>query len=149
MPQFRNRPTKRAQELRNNATDAERQLWRHLSRRQLNGVKFSRQMPVGPFICDFLCRERMLVVEVDGGQHCGNSSDESRTAFLESEGYRIIRFWNNKVHENMEGVIQTIASALNECPPPAPSRRREGEADATAGDLPSRLQEGIEGWATS
>ena len=63
MPQFRSRPTKRAQQLRNNATDAERRLWRHLRARQLEGFKFSRQMPVGPFICDFMCRERQLIVE--------------------------------------------------------------------------------------
>ena len=112
MPTFRARPTRRAQQLRNNATDAERHLWRHLSRRQLNGFKFSRQMPVGPFICDFLCRDRKLVIEVDGGQHAGSKRDEVRTAFLEAEGYRVIRFWNNDVLQNLEGVLQVIADAL-------------------------------------
>ena len=82
MSQFR-RSTKRAQQLRNNATDAERFLWRHLRGRQLDGFKFSRQMPVGPFICDFMCRERHLVVELDGGQHAENATDMRRTAFLD------------------------------------------------------------------
>ena len=69
-------------------------------------------MPVGPFICDFLCRERKLVVEVDGGQHAESARDAKRTAFLEAEGYRVIRFWNNDVLENVEGVLQVIAEAL-------------------------------------
>ena len=86
MPEFRPRPTNRAQKLRNNATDAERRLWKHLSRRQLEACKFSRQMPVGPYICDFLCHERKLIVEVDGGQHAENKRDVRRTAFLEAQG---------------------------------------------------------------
>jgi very-short-patch-repair endonuclease len=97
MPEFRPRRTNRAQKLRNNATDAERMLWQHLSRRQLEGFKFSRQIPVGPFICDFMCRERKLIVELDGGQHAENNRDVARTAFLEAQGYRVLRFWNNEV----------------------------------------------------
>jgi len=69
-------------------------------------------MPVGPFICDFLCRERMLVVEVDGGQHAGSKRDEARATFLESEGYRVIRFWSNDVLESVEGVLHVISRAL-------------------------------------
>ena len=127
MPQFRSRPTKRAQQLRNNATDAEQVLWWRLRGRQLEGFKFSRQIPVGPFICDFLCRERKLIVELDGGQHAASPSDIRRTAYLEQEGYRVIRFWNNDVLGNVEGVLQTILQALTPDPPPAPSRMREGE----------------------
>ena len=113
MPQFRPRPTKRAQHLRNNATDAERRLWRHLSRRRLGGHKFSRQMAVGPFICDFLCRERGLVVELDGGQHADRTvEDATRTAFLERNGLTVLRFWNNDVLGNLEGVLITIQAAL-------------------------------------
>ena len=137
MPQFRPRATKLAQRLRNNATEAERRLWRCLSRRQLNGTKFSRQMPVGPYVCDFLCREHRLIVEVDGGQHCDSQTDKQRTAFLEREGYRLIRFWNNDVLENLEGVLTTIADALKRCPPPTPSRVREGKS-----------REAAKGWAT-
>jgi very-short-patch-repair endonuclease len=112
MPTFRPRPTNRAQQLRNNATDAERRLWRHLSCRQLDGFKFSRQMPIDPFICDFLCRERKLIVELDGGQHAESARDVSRTAYLEAQGYRVIRFWNNDVLGNVEGVLHAISASL-------------------------------------
>ena len=118
MPQFRPRQTKRAQRLRNNATDAERHLWRHLRARQLEGFKFSRQMPVGPFICDFMCREKQLIVEIDGGQHAESVRDEKRTAYLESEGYRVIRFWNNEVLQSIEGVLEVIANTLKSQPTP-------------------------------
>lgn len=114
MPQFRPRPTNRAQQLRNNPTEAERRLWRQLSRRQLEGFKFSRQIPVGPFICDFLCRERKLIVEVDGGQHAESKRDAARSAFLEAQGYRVIRFWNNEVLGNLDGVLQVIAKSLKD-----------------------------------
>ena len=118
MPQFRPRQTKRAQDLRNNATDAERRLWAHLRHRRLGGFKFSRQMSVGPFVCDFLCRERGLVVELDGGQHAERTAqDERRTAFLNAEGLAVLRFWNNDVFENMEGVLQTILRNLQQLPP--------------------------------
>jgi very-short-patch-repair endonuclease len=130
MPQFHPRPTKRAQELRNNATDAERKLWHHLNRRQLLGFKFSRQIPVGPYICDFLCREQCLVIEVDGGQH-ENSRDARRTAYLKNEGYRVIRFWNNEL-ENIEGVLISISQTLTSGPPPTPSRKREGKSGEAA-----------------
>jgi very-short-patch-repair endonuclease len=113
MPETQRRPTKRAQQLRNGATDAERQLWRHLSRRQLQGYKFSRQMPVGPFICDFLCRERMLVIELDGGQHSERTAqDASRTQYLQQQGLTVLRFWNNDVLQNVDGVLATILSKL-------------------------------------
>ena len=130
------RPTRLAQSLRNNATPAERNLWHHLNKRQLYGHKFSRQMPIGPFICDFLCREAKLVIEVDGGQHCESRRDLSRTAFLEGQGFRVIRFWNNEIFGNIEGVIETIALALTECPPPAPSRAREGKSREAAKGWP-------------
>ncbi|MCA1654030.1 MAG: endonuclease domain-containing protein [Sphingomicrobium sp.] len=129
MPTVHRRATKRAQQLRNNATPAERLLWRHLRRRQLGGWKFSRQMPVGPFICDFLCREVNLIVEVDGGQHCESKRDEARTAWLERQGYRVVRYWNNEVRENLEGVLIDLKSLIGQAHPPAPSRMREGEQE--------------------
>jgi len=99
--------------LRNNATDTERLLWKHLSKRQLGGAKLSRQMPVGPYVCDFMCRERMLIIEVDGGQHAERAyKDAARTRFLEQQGFAVIRFWNNEVLENIEGVLITIKDAL-------------------------------------
>ena len=129
MPEFQRRPTLRAQELRRNATDAERRLWRHLSRRQLGGFKFSRQMPVGPFICDFMCREAWLVVEIDGGQHDERAAaDASRTRFIEAEGFRVLRFWNNEVLGNTEGVLLTILRHLEAGPPPAPPASGRGDS---------------------
>jgi very-short-patch-repair endonuclease len=126
---FKPRPTARAQQLRNNATDAERHLWRHLSRRQLGGHKFSRQMPVGPFICDFMCREAALVVELDGGQHARDEArDSARTQYIEAEGFRVLRFWNNDVLGNTDGVLQAILRALKATPPPAPPASGRGES---------------------
>lgn len=118
MPQSRKRPTKRAQDLRNNAPDAERRSWFHLRARQLGGSKFSRQMPVGLYVCDFLCRERGPVVELDGGQHAVQTlRDEARTAFLERQGLTVLRFWNNDVLQNTDGVLQVIIRKLEELPP--------------------------------
>ena len=117
MPETQRRPTARAQQLRNEATDAERRLWRHLSRRQLGGFKFSRQMPIGPFICDFLCRERGLVIELDGGQHAEQAvRDSRRTAFLEKRGLTVLRFWNNEILQNTDGVLQVILAQLQDTP---------------------------------
>jgi very-short-patch-repair endonuclease len=124
---FRERPTLRAQELRNDATEAEKHLWRRLSRRQLGGWKFSRQIPVGAFICDFVCREARLIVESDGGQHDERAAqDEARTRFLVGEGFQVIRFWNNEVFENPDGVLIRILEVLESRPTPDPSRKREG-----------------------
>ena len=119
MAVFKPRPTKLARKLSNNATEAERQLWRRLSNRQLGGYKFSRQMPIAGFICDFVCREARLIVEADGGQHdLEADADAVRTRLLEDWGFRVRRFWNNEVLGNIEGVLQTILSTITECPPP-------------------------------
>ena len=119
MPERVRRPTQRAQKLRNNATPAERMLWDHLSRRQLNGWKFSRQMPVGPFVCDFLSRELKLVVELDGGQHHDNRADAARTAYIEQQGFRVVRYWNNEVQENVAGVLEHLRALIGQ-PHPQP-----------------------------
>jgi len=117
----------RARELRANATDAERRLWSILSARKLSGVRFNRQVPIGPFICDFVSRGAKLIIEVDGGQHdADRDEDTKRTRYLEAQGYRLIRFWNNEVMENLEGVSETIQRALADKPSPSPSREREG-----------------------
>ena len=114
-----NRPTKQARELRLNPTGAERRLWRALSRRQVAGVRFNRQVPVGPYIADFAARSERLIVEVDGGQHDERAAyDDTRTRYLEAQGWRVIRFWNNDVLGNLEGVVQTIERALAEKPSP-------------------------------
>ena len=128
MPESPRRPTKGAQDLRNNATDQERVLWLELRKRRFGGYKFSRQIPVGPFICDFVCRGARLAIELDGGQHSANvERDASRTRFIESAGYRVLRFWNHEVAENLDGVLHVIGAALAACPPPAPLPDGEGE----------------------
>ena len=131
------RPTARARELRNNATDSERALWQAISARKVAGVRFNRQVPVGPFICDFLARSIGLIIEVDGRQH-SMETDALRTRYLETKGYRVLRFWNNDVLSNLEGVIAEIDRALANTPSPNPSRKREGRARSarTGGKCP-------------
>lgn len=103
-------------------------LWRYLCNRQLGGVRFNRQAKVGPFICDFAARGIKLIIEVDGGQHAIQAEqDESRTNFLKRRGYRVLRFWNNDVLENMDGVLATIERVLRDMPSPGPSRKAGGE----------------------
>lgn len=123
---FKPRKTERAKELRNAATPAERLLWQFLSRSQL-GVKFSRQMPVGPYFADFLCREHKLIVELDGHSHdIAPERDIGRDQFLARAGYRVLRFPNAEVHNNVDGVITAIKLILAPRPTPNPSRQREG-----------------------
>jgi very-short-patch-repair endonuclease len=103
----------RAKELRNNPTEAERMPWRHLRLRQLGGYKFRRQQPLGDYIVDFVRFEKRLVVEVDGGQHSSQVAyAEQRTTWLEQRGFRALRFWNNELLQNIEGVKQIIWQAL-------------------------------------
>jgi very-short-patch-repair endonuclease len=94
-----------------NATDAERMMWYLLRDRRLNGVKFRRQVPVGPFIADFASIEHRLVIELDGGQHADSASDAKRDAFLAANGWRVLRFWNNEAMSNREGVLELILRA--------------------------------------
>ena len=112
----------KAQRLRREMTNAERKLWGLLRNRQLEGAKFRRQQPIGPFIADFVCQESRLVVEADGCQHAESISDTRRTAFLESKGYRVLRFWNGDILNNLDGVAQVIACALS-IPHPARALR--------------------------
>jgi adenine-specific DNA-methyltransferase len=103
-----------ARKLRRDQTDVEAVLWKRLRSRQIAGVKFRRQHPVGPYIVDFCCIECRWIIEVDGGQHSKReNSDLKRTAFLQRSGYRVLRFWNNEVSTNMEGVLSEILSALD------------------------------------
>jgi len=108
----------RARTLRQNMTEAERRIWQILRLNRMKGCKFRRQVPIGPYIADFVCHEARLIVEIDGGQHDPLSAREAeRNEFLQSEGYRILRFWNNKVLANLDGVHQTIASELGRITP--------------------------------
>jgi very-short-patch-repair endonuclease len=121
-------PTLRSRELRNNPTPAECRLWQHIRNRQLSGIRFNREVPIGPFICDFAARTAKLIIELDGGQHAVRTAeDERRTRFLASRGYRVLRFWNSDVLENVEGVLQVIEEVLNDRPSPGPSRKAGGE----------------------
>ena len=91
----------RARTLRRDMTEAERRLWQMLRSRQTEACRFRRQVPIGGFIADFACHAARLIVEIDGGQHDPSSESEaSRTRFLEGEGYRVLRFWNNEVLDN-------------------------------------------------
>ena len=108
----------RARSLRRAETDAEHQLWQMVRNRQIDGQKFVRQYPIGPFTADFACREAMLVVELDGGQHAESALDEKRTAYLNTQGYSVLRFWNNDVLGNREGCWLTIQAVLRGNPSP-------------------------------
>jgi adenine-specific DNA-methyltransferase len=105
--------TETSRQLRRRSTDVERLLWRRLRDRQLAGAKFRRQHPIGPYIVDFLCLEQRLVIELDGGQHARRSrQDARRDQWLESRGYRILRFWNSDAMRNVEGVLHRISEVL-------------------------------------
>ena len=112
-------PTQRSRDLRNHGTPAERTLWNALSNRKLAGVRFNRQVVIKPYICDLVARSQKLVIELDGGQHGDAVAyDAARTKFLEARGYRVLRFWNNDVMQNIDGVVTKIEEALH-LPPPA------------------------------
>ena len=104
-----------ARRLRANATEAERLLWRHLKRMETSGTHFRRQVPIGSYVVDFACMASRLLIELDGSHHgdqVNKARDQGRTAWLESEGYRVVRFWNNDIGENLEGVLDTIRAAI-------------------------------------
>ena len=109
---------KAAKTLRSRMTDAEHKLWYHLKNRNFYGFKFVRQAPIGPYIADFACREADLIVEVDGGQHSGSDHDARRDAVLAEHGYAVVRFWNNDVLANIEGVLTTLTLHLEKVPSP-------------------------------
>ena len=102
---------RKAKLMRSNPTGAEHRLWQILRARRLGGWKFRRQPRIGPYIPDFVCHEAMLIVEADGGQHCSDSDGE-RDDWLKSQGFHIIRFWNNNIFNNEEGVLTVVLSAL-------------------------------------
>ena len=110
--------TEAARKLRKESTDAEQLLWKHLRTKQLHGLKFRRQEQIGRFIADFVCFERNLIIEADGGQHAvEKEKDLERTVWLNSQGFTVLRFWNNEILSNPEGVLEVI---FNTCTPPLP-----------------------------
>ena len=119
-----------ARSLRRNMTEAEKKMWYRLRAHRLNGVSFKRQAPVAPYIVDFVCLQARLIVEIDGGQH-GSETDAARDAWLSKQGFRVLRFWNNDVHSNIEGVMQTNVDALAQAIPPSLTLPRKGGGNAS------------------
>ena len=112
-----------AKTLRSNQTTAEQRLWYHLRAHRFMGFKFKRQKPMGRYIVDFVCLEHRLIIEVDGGQHAEQVAyDQYRDAWLRSQGYTVLRFWNNDVMQQMEGVLEQIRCTLSPSPSPASVR---------------------------
>lgn len=108
------KPHKRARNLRKTMPEAERRLWNRLRNHQLGGFRFRRQHTIGAYIADFACIEAMLVIECDGDQHGADEAlahDAKRTAFMEREGWAVLRFWNPEIYDNMDGVLETILGA--------------------------------------
>jgi GAF domain-containing protein/very-short-patch-repair endonuclease len=132
----------RARTLRRDMTEAERRLWQMLRSRQTEGYRFRRQVPIGGFIADFVCHPARLIVEIDGGQHDPSSEAEaSRTRFLEAEGYRVLRFWNNEVLDNAEGVQTVIADNLRGVTPTHTLPHRGGGLEATSMEVSADCQQ--------
>jgi very-short-patch-repair endonuclease len=122
----------RARTMRLSPTEAERKLWWHLRHRMpLAGTHFRRQVRLGHYIVDFASHGPKMVIELDGGQHAGQTKrDEARSMFLKSEGYRVLRFWNNEVLTNIDGVMEMIQSAILATPTPTPPHKGEGKEPA-------------------
>ena len=106
--------SRHARALRGSMTDAERKLWHALRARRFAATKFRRQVPIGPYVADFLCYEKRLVIEVDGSQHADSKRDKVRDRWFAGNGFRVLRFWNNEVLTNLDGVSTAIVSALAE-----------------------------------
>jgi very-short-patch-repair endonuclease len=123
--------TDRSRILRRDATDTEIKIWNKIRARQFGGYKFVRQEVIGPYTVDFVCRDRRIVVEVDGGQHAIDERDAMRDRWLREHGYTVLRFWNNDVLTNCEGVLQVILTTL-EAVPPHPVSASGGNRPLTA-----------------
>ncbi len=115
-----------ARRLRKQSTDTERHLWRHLRERRIEGFKFRRQQPVGRYVVDFVNLEKKVIIELDGGQRALGPGDKVRDEWLRAEGYKVLRFWDNQIFNNLEGVLETIRDALlTPHPDPLPQGERE------------------------
>jgi very-short-patch-repair endonuclease len=130
--------TVRARALRARMTDAERKLWFALRDRRFANFKFRRQVPVGPFIADFICYAARLIIEVDGGQHADSSTDARRDAWFAANDFLVLRFWNNDVLSNLEGVLTSIIAAL-ERRTPHPARASRGRPSPARGEGNGRV----------
>jgi very-short-patch-repair endonuclease len=126
-------PVARARALRVNITDAERKLWYALRDRRFVGYKFRRQVPIGPYIADFICYSARLVIEADGGQHNESKVDARRDRWFAQNGFRVLRFWNNDILRNLEGVLTLILEALQQ-ESPHPARASRGHPSPVTGE---------------
>lgn len=133
----------RAKGLRRVMTDAEKRLWYHLRAHRFLGMKFKRQKPIGPYIVDFACPTFKLIIEIDGGQHSEETEyDRRRDIWLSKHGYTVLRFWNNEVAENMEGVLERIAAAaMHDAPSPPSPLPQAGEGCIGASSSPVQAGE--------
>jgi len=114
----------RARRLRSDQTEAEQRLWYYLRAHRFMGLKFKRQKPVGRYIVDFICHEHWFIVEVDGGQHAEQTDyDRQRDGWLREQGYRVLRFWNHEVMQQIDGVLERIRLEIVSPSPPAPLPR--------------------------
>ena len=143
----------RARSLRRNETDAEHKLWQIVRARRLGGLKFVRQLPVGPYFADFACREAALIIEVDGAQHVDSQHDILRDEFLTQQGYSVLRFWNTEVLLHPHGVAEQILAAASLHPSPGDrfaaatlspeGRGSKGESAATTHKRSRHLTGGV------
>jgi len=125
---MKHRLTRNARKLRTHSTDAERLFWSKVRAHRLLGYKFKRQQPVGSYIVDFICSEWSLIVELDGGQHAMSETDVLRDSWLRTQGFQVLRFWNNDVMTNIEGVLEVVIKQLRPSPllpDPLPQGERE------------------------
>ena len=114
--QYNSNNIKYAKQMRSNMTDAESKLWYYLRAKRFYGLKFKRQVLIGEYIVDFLCKEKNIVIELDGGQHNEDDNivkDNERTKYLESQGYIVIRYWNNDIMQNIDAVLSDLKARLD------------------------------------
>jgi len=139
-----------AKHLRSHMTESENRLWRQLRAHRLNGEKFRRQQPIGPYVVDFVHFGVRLIVEADGGQHNDAPHDKRRDTWLREQGFRVLRFWNNEIMANLDGVLATVMDAVTNPPsPPAPlpqGERGDSGSVRPVGDTDPRLEAPLPLW---
>jgi very-short-patch-repair endonuclease len=149
------RNTEIARKLRKNLTDAEKYLWKRLRFKQLAGLKFRRQQPIGNYIVDFVCFERRIAIEIDGGQHAEDhkkSKDIKRDSWLRQQGFKVLRFWNNEALKNINGVLEVIMKEFLSHPPLTPARTVRRASHLPSGNAQGELlrdPEVMPSWVTS
>lgn len=124
-----NSKTAIARQLRNNLTEAEKKLWYYLRSYRKQGIKFRRQQPIGHYFPDFICLAYKLIIELDGGQHFESQADKIRDEWFRKEGFTVLRFWDNEVTENIEGVLEKILNIVNNSPFPWSPPLKGGERE--------------------